>query len=425
MKQRILQASAQILTISGELQQSLEILSMQTEELVSKVLSDYSNNPFLDLNYEKIEKINRNTSDIDSDYEIENFTTNESLKEHLIKQIYIAFSGLDIEIALVITDYLDDNGYLTNSIELIAEMHQYNIEQAKNVLRKLKKLEPPGVYAVNLEECLLIQAIDQGISSPHLTTIIKNLALVAANKINELASICSCSTKKIAELITSIKKLNPKPGLLYNNTTTQFVVPEIIISKQDQQLLVLPNEDILKIVSLNNLYQDFKKHHTTSTAITEQKRAATVIVKAIEQRVSMAVKIMEYIAKEQYEFFFHDITYLKPLTLTQVADALSINESTVSRISSKYIEFNSQYYPIKFFFNTKVQSNLFENDYANKAIKQKIKELIKQENPEKPLSDDKIANILINQGIKIARRTVAKYRESLGMTTYNLRKIVL
>ena len=422
MKQRILQTPSQILTISGELQQSLEILSMQTEELINKVIADYSSNPFLDLNYEKIEKISNNAGDIAQ--ELENFIKQASLKEHLIKQIYIVFSGLEREIALVITDYLDNNGYLTTSIELVAEIHQYNINHVKAVLKILQKLEPTGVYATNLEECLLIQAIDKAIYSPQLTILINNLALVATNKIKELSDMCNCSAKEVVELIALIKTLNPKPGLLYNNHTTQYIVPEVIISKQNQQLMVLPNENIMKIISLSNLYQDLKKHHITSPALVEQKRAAVVIVKAIEQRVSMAVKIMEYITKEQYEFFFHGISYLKSLTLAKVADALNINESTVSRICSKYIEFNSKYYPIKFFFSARIQSNLFENDYANKAIKQKIKELIKQEDPVKPLSDDKITNILINQGIKIARRTVAKYRESLGIMAYNLRKFI-
>lgn len=419
MKQRLLQSTTQILTISGELKQSFEILSMQTEDLVNSIIANYSNNPFLDLNYEKIEALTKKSNNIHFDAEIEVLTYPESLKEHLIKQINITFSGLNQEIATAITDCLNENGYLLEDINWIANIHGYDPSRTYSILKELQKLEPTGVYAYSLQECLTLQCLEKGIYSKKMEILLNNLQLIASNKIKELSIICNCPISQVNQLITLVRGLNPKPGLLYNNNIEQFVIPEVYILRKNNKLVVIPNEHIKDLISLNDLYKGIR---SVSPALQEQKREAIVASKAIEQRVETAVKVVEFIAKNQYEFFLYGISYLKPMTLADVATALNINESTVSRISNKYIEFEGKYYPVKFFFNSCIGSNISENSYANKAIKQKIKELIQAETPDKPLSDDKITHILVNQGIQIARRTVAKYRESMGIAVYTLRR---
>ena len=422
MKQRLLQSTTQILTISGELKQSFEILTMQTEDLVNSIIANYSNNPFLNLNYEKIEALSKKSTDTYFDAEIEVLTHPESLKEHLIKQINITFSGLNQEIATAITDCLNENGYLVEDINWIANIHGYAQSQTHSILKALQKLEPTGVYAYSLQECLTLQCLEKGIYSKKMEILLNNLQLIASNKIKELSILCNCPTSQVNQLITLVRGLNPKPGLLYNNNIEQFVIPEVYIlrERENNKLVVIPNERIKDLISLNDLYKGIRG--VSSPALQEQKREAVVVIKAIEQRVETVVKIVEFIAKNQYEFFLYGISYLKPMTLADIAIALNINESTVSRISNKYIEFEGKYYPIKFFFNSCICSNISENSYANKAIKQKIKELIQAETPDKPLSDDKITHILVNQGIQIARRTVAKYRESMGIAVYTLRR---
>ncbi|CAG7590753.1 MAG: RNA polymerase factor sigma-54 [Candidatus Midichloria sp.] len=422
MKQRLLQSTTQILTISGELKQSFEILTMQTEDLVNSIIANYSNNPFLNLNYEKIEALSKKSTDTYFDAEIEVLTHPESLKEHLIKQINITFSGLNQEIATAITDCLNENGYLVEDINWIANIHGYAPSQTHSILKALQKLEPTGVYAYSLQECLTLQCLEKGIYSKKMEILLNNLQLIASNKIKELSILCNCPTSQVNQLITLVRGLNPKPGLLYNNNIEQFVIPEVYIlrERENNKLVVIPNERIKDLISLNDLYKGIRG--VSSPALQEQKREAVVVIKAIEQRVETVVKIVEFIAKNQYEFFLYGISYLKPMTLADIAIALNINESTVSRISNKYIEFEGKYYPIKFFFNSCICSNISENSYANKAIKQKIKELIQAETPDKPLSDDKITHILVNQGIQIARRTVAKYRESMGIAVYTLRR---
>jgi len=429
MKQNLSNNIRQSISISPALQQSLKILSLPTEELIDLIISESNNNPFLELDYNKLTALSlKNKNSIYNDnFEDTEFETPESLKEYLIKQIKFSIPSEDHKIAEIITDYVDENGYLSETLYIIGELHQIPIIELKRILKELHKLEPTGVYASSLEECLTLQAIERGIFSKEIELFLKNLSLFAANKIKELQSICKCNEKEIYEIIKEIKKLNPKPGLSYSSNNKHFSIPEAFILKIEnasQELLALSNQDFKNLIHFNDITNNLSpsKRNLVNDDLIKKKIDAVTLIKSISHRESITIKVTQYLADFQRDFFLYGIPYLKPLTMSNIAKAISCSESTISRISNKFIDFEGRYYQIKFFFSKAINSNICENIYANKVIMNKIKEIIALENQSKPLSDNQISKILASKGINIARRTVAKYRDEILIPSCTMRK---
>lgn len=451
MKQNQTQKITQKLVISQDMKQSLKILQMSTNELKQHIEEEKSKNPFLTLD-DEIESISTNaTQDKKSDlpnssinipnslsqnknsYQEEFLSKlipkNITLKEYLIEQIEITIHDAKEKfIALYLTDLLDDNGYLSEEKKTIAITLNCNIEKLESVLFKLYKLDPPGVYAENLADCLMIQLKERDLLDNNYKLILENLKLLALGDINKLKKLCNITEDKIKTIIKKIKSLEPKPGRLFSNDPVQLVIPEIIIEKSsDHNLEILLNGQALPTVIFN---KDYYNNVSKSNLINGekdfckiQKNKALLLMNSIAQRSKVLLKIVNKLLDYQYEFFMYGVNFLKPLTLSQVAKDLKIHESTISRAGNKYISTPYGTFELKFFFTSKISSSISENEYSSTAIKNKIKTLIDQEHRSSISSDQKISDILMQkEGIKISRRTVTKYREALKIPSSQMRK---
>ncbi len=429
------------LKMNHSVSQSLKALQLSSIALEEFIDNQVLENPFL-IKEIKSEYINYDTvgsSDYSGRYRSNNdmknfdFSNNlehvESLKQYLLRQIACRFTDVKQKlIAALITDYLNDDGYLTESLESIARNLNISVKLVEKITEALRDMEPVGIYASNLSECLTLQLKDKNIYDTALELILQNLELVAMGNIKALMKITSCSREKIVFYINQIKRLEPKPGRNFISEKACVKVPDAYITINDcGQIVVTSNNTHIPEIKVDtNLYQQSKSQITNNSDkeyVHQMFHSALGFLRSLEMRGKTIALVASAIAKEQEEFFRRGVMYLKPLTLSQIASITGYNESTISRATTdKYLSTSYGVLEMKYFFSSGVKSRYSKEEVSSHKVKEIIKSIISQESKDHPLSDEAITISLKQFNIMIARRTVAKYRESIGILGRSDRK---
>ncbi|MFC7049236.1 RNA polymerase factor sigma-54 [Emcibacter nanhaiensis] len=345
-----------------------------------------------------------------------------TLRDHLEDQLnMIVLPTNDKLILQYLIGSLDESGYLTEDIDLIAERFGCSTDEIERVLAIAQTFDPIGVFARNLSECLKIQQRELDRLDPAMEALLDNLELLAKRDFNALKRLCRVDTEDLRDMIGEIQSLNPRPGSLFGGEVVQTVVPDVFIRKSPKgEWFVELNSETLPRVLLNNRYHTVVKEQARNKEekeyLAECMASANWLVKALDQRARTILKVSSELVRQQSEFFEKGIKFLRPLNLKTIAEAIDMHESTVSRVTAnKYIATNRGIFEMKYFFTTAISSMAEGDVHSAEAVKHSIKSLIDEENPKKILSDDKLVELLKAEGIDIARRTVAKYREALNI----------
>ncbi len=357
----------------------------------------------------------------DSEIGLEQTLSRElSLREHLLSQLNVdVVDPVDRIIATHLIDLLDDAGYLTGDIEQVAEILKCDIARVQATLENLQRLDPPGVFARSLKECLALQLRDRNRLDPAMAALLEHLDLLVRRDISALTRICGVGAEDIAEMVAEIKALNPKPGLAFDATVAQPVVPDVIMRPaSDGEWIVELNQDTLPRVLINTRYyarvSKEARNKNEKEFIVERFNAANWLVKSLHQRAQTILKVATEIVRQQDAFFRHGVQHLRPLVLRDIATAISMHESTVSRVTTnKYLAAPHGIYELKYFFTSAIANVEGGEAHSAEAVRARIKTLIDSEMADDVLSDDKLVDMLRRDGVDIARRTVAKYREAL------------
>jgi RNA polymerase sigma-54 factor len=353
----------------------------------------------------------------------------ESLNDHLIWQLAMSFPAeYEQELGSLIIGNLNKDGYLDVPLEDLVAVSGASPEQVQDALELVQSFDPVGVAARNLGECLLIQASHLGIDTPLITAIIKNHMNHLENKnYKAISRALKVKFDEVVDAVNVIRGLEPRPGRAYSDETPQYIVPDIYVYKVDDEFVIMLNDDGMPKLRVNSLYkkslrQKEKLPGEAENYIQDKMRSAAWLIKSIHQRQKTIYKVMDSILRYQREFFEKGIAYLKPMVLRDVAQDIEMHESTISRVTTNKYAYTPQgIFELKYFFNSSIRRS-HGGEIASASVQQKIKDIIANENPRKPYSDDKIAKLLKEDNIKIARRTVAKYREILGVLPSNKRK---
>lgn len=367
----------------------------------------------------------------DNNYNYENFTTStETLKDHLMAQLQL--SRLDDEergIAEYIIESIDDNGYLYIPIEEIATIFVITSNKAEEILEVVQGFEPVGVGARNLQECLKIQLEARGAYSEELEILINNhMEDLAENKMALVAKEMGLSVKDIQTMADTIKQLEPKPGRQYaGRDATRYIIPDLSLEKIGDSYSVSLNNSSIPQLKISKYYEDLLKQSKNDKELNlylkDKVNGAMWLMKCIEQRNSTIMSVANAIVNHQKEFFDFGEDHLKPLTLKQIAEEVGVHESTVSRaVNGKYLQAGSGAYELKFFFKNSLPASGGAEAVATLQVKKKIKDMIAKEDTKSPLSDQAIADAFSKEGIDISRRTVAKYRDELGIPSSSKRR---
>ncbi len=345
----------------------------------------------------------------------------ENLHDFLTRQMAVLLNEpKDRLIATHLIDLVDEAGYIpAPGLPDIAERLGAELDDVERVLSELQGLEPSGVFARNLSECIAIQLRELDRYDPAMQALVENLDLLARRDIAALKRICQVDQEDLTDMIKEIRALNPKPGLAFGSEDVQPVVPDIFVQKNRAGIWVVElNSDTLPKVLVNSQYltrlTEVSKEKEAKAFISECTSNANWLVKALDQRARTILKVATAIVKTQNQFFEHGVRFLKPLTLKDIADDIDMHESTVSRVTNnKFMSCPRGMFELKYFFNSAISSADGGDAHSAESVKYRLKELIDAEDPKKILSDDKLVVLMKAEGIDIARRTVAKYREAL------------
>lgn len=355
-------------------------------------------------------------------------TRSTDLTEHLMWQLQMShMDDRERMIGGLIIGNLDENGYLKTSLQELADEIGCAVQDIETVLKKIQMFDPVGVAARSLEECLLIQIEYLGISDQLVTDLVtKYFNDVKRYNYQAIAKATGKSTDAILEAINVIRNLDPYPGKYYNTEETHYIVPDIYVYKVGDEYVISLNEEDIPRLKVNSFYREaLTKNIVSDTAkdfINDKLKSAIWLMRSIQQRQKTILKVTTSIVKFQKEFLDKGIDYFKPLILRDIAEDVQMHESTISRVTAnKYVQTPQGLFELKFFFSGAIHRDNGE-DIATHSIKQKIKQIVQSENPLRPYSDQKIVELLEKDNIRIARRTVAKYREMLGILPSSHRK---
>lgn len=393
----------------------LNIISIPAIELKEKIEKAIEENPFLEYDI----KSNHNNLDINSIIENTASNSKESLFEHLKSQISIVFNNKkDIELAELTSTFINENGYLTISSEEIADILNISVKKANEIIKILKTLEPIGIAAKNISECLSTQLKNK----ENIDKNIKNIAInIVENYLNELSkkdykyisSKMNISEKNILEALKLIQTLEPYPAREFDTTTIKYIVPELFIFKENDKWQVKTNETFILPLKINKKYSKIlKENNFNNDILKEKKLEAQNLISTVNERKKSLKRVGEGLLKLQIDFFENGKEFMKPLRLKDLALETNLSESTISRISNgKYLNTVWGTFSIKYFFSKNIKA--INGELGSRAVKEIIKRII--ENSNAKLSDEKIRLILKSEGIEIARRTIAKYRQSMNI----------
>lgn len=346
-----------------------------------------------------------------------------SLSEYLTEQLNLTFSdGADLIIGQHLIGMINEAGYLSGDpLSLVTTLGTTEAHVTR-VLEELRKFEPVGVFARDLRECLALQLAERNRLDPAMAALIDNLPLVAKRDFQRLRSLCGVSLEDLNDMLSELRSLNPKPGLAFGSEPLMPVVPDVFVRPSpDGAWIVELNSETLPRVLVNNQYLAKVAKGTTreddKTFLAGCHAQATWLVKSLDQRAKTVLKVAREIVRQQDGFLIHGIQHLRPITLKMVADAIEMHESTVSRVTSnKYMATPRGTYELKYFFTNAIASADEGGDaHSSESVRHRIREMIARETGDAILSDDDIVAALKGEGIDLARRTVAKYRESMGI----------
>jgi RNA polymerase sigma-54 factor len=357
----------------------------------------------------------------DGEYNLEAFVSAErTLADHLAEQLVLAV--VDPARRLIgqyLIDLVDEAGYLTGDIAHVTDKLGAQGSEVEAMLAILQNFDPPGVCARNLTECLSIQLRERNRFDPAMQALVAHLDLVAKRDIPGLKKACGVSEEDLIDMIGEIRHLNPKPGLAFGTTLVQPIVPDVFVRPSpDGGFVVELNSETLPRVLVNQTYYTRVAKNARSdkekTYLADCLQTATWLIRALDQRARTILKVSSEIVRQQDGFFAHGVQHLRPLNLKTVADAISMHESTVSRVTAnKYMATSRGVFELKYFFTSAIAAADGSEAHSAEAVRHRIKQLIDAESPREVLSDDTIVERLRTAGIEIARRTVAKYREAM------------
>jgi RNA polymerase sigma-54 factor len=355
-----------------------------------------------------------------------------SLRDHLNFQVCLSqLSEREKIIMGALIDSLDDDGYLLQDLNelmtLLPPELDISFDEVQSALQHLQHLDPAGVGARNLQECLVLQLRAMPGNVDHREQAIKvvqeYLEILAAHDFNQIKKLLACDDDTLRAINKLITGLNPKPGTQFDSHSERYIVPDIIVTKKDGVWGANLNSHAIPRLNINRLYANIlKQEHRSAHQLIGQLNEAKWLIKNIEQRSNTILKVASAIVERQQQFFEHGEVAMRPLVLREIAETLDLHESTVSRVTTQKFMYTPRgIFELKYFFGSHVATDTGGACSAT-AIRALIKQLVQEENPRKPLSDNKISSILEQQGIVVARRTIAKYRESLQIPAANLRK---
>jgi RNA polymerase sigma-54 factor len=355
------------------------------------------------------------------EYNLEAFVSAETtLADHLAEQLALAITDPSRRmIGQYLIDMVDEAGYLTGDLTSVAEKLGAPLAEIEAVLAIVQGFDPAGVCARNLTECIAIQLKERDRFDPAMQALVGRLDLLAKRDLAALRRICGVGDEDLTEMIAEIRALNPKPGLAFGSIAVQPIVPDVYVRPgPDGGFVIELNSDTLPKVLVNQRYHaELSRNATTDSAKTylaDNLQSATWLMRALDQRAKTILKVATEIVKQQDGFFARGVQYLRPLNLKTVADAISMHESTVSRVTAnKYVATNRGIFELKYFFTSAIAAAGGGDAHSAEAVRHRIKLLIDAEHANDVLSDDTIVERLREAGIDIARRTVAKYREAM------------
>ncbi len=359
----------------------------------------------------------------------DSLTAETSLAQHLVDQL--RETDLDEKeqaVAELIIGNIDDYGYLNATIEEIVAQTGLSLEEVTDVLDVVQGFEPVGVGARDLRECLMLQLERARLDRSLEFQIIRDhMDALGKRRIPELARGTGRSLDDVQEALARIARLEPRPGRAFLPTNEQYVSPEVFVQKNGDDYTVTTNDEQIPHLRISNVYKDLMagggNDAEVKNYIREKIRAGKFLIKSLHQRQTTIANIGREIVKRQRDFMDKGVAHLKPMTMAQVAEVVGVHETTVSRaVSGKYIETPQGVFEMKFFFTAGLQTSS-GSDVSNTSVKDMIAEIFKSENTSRPLSDQEVVKMLTDKGISIARRTVAKYRDELGILPSNLRKV--
>jgi RNA polymerase sigma-54 factor len=373
------------------------------------------------------------------------------LSDHLMDQIVLLdLSPREAVLAEEFVGNVNDEGYLVCSVDEIVSginaevtkladvpgphddtpMPLYTQDEAERMLARIQDLEPPGVGARDLRECLLLQLRQAGLEQSVPFRLVRDCFDELINhRWSEISKRFGISQNDVQQAADEIAKLDPKPGLIYSNAGDNYITPDLVVDKIDGQYHVFLNDANLPRLKLSRAYQEIARDKKkfdgeNKEFISNKLNSAHWMIQAIEQRRQTMLKVMNYIVDRQRDYFEKGVQYLKPLTLREVAEVINMHESTVSRVTNeKFVQTPRGVLPLKFFFSSGLSTTGGE-DVSARGIKAQIEKFVQEEDPKHPLTDQAIVNILKDSGVQIARRTVAKYRDQLGVLSARMRKRV-
>ena len=442
----------QKLSMTPELIQAIQILQYNNQELNEYIDKEILENPILESEYHK-----ESDTDIDIDslrdqliqadenveaykqweshstsdeYSYENFVAfNYTLTEFLIEQLHFSsLKGQDAEIGRYIIENIDDNGYLSMSLEEICSVLDVDLDSCERVLDLIHTFEPSGVGARDLNECLIIQLASLGELTDEIEFIISNrLKDLADNKYALISKEVGISLTEVQEIADLIKTLEPKPGRGFDSDNSiKYIIPDIYVEETNGEYVVSANDGSTPSLHIssyyNSLTEEAKSDKELSNYLNNRFNSAMWLMKSIEQRKKTIYNVASAIVQFQNDFFAKGERFLKPLTLKQIAETVGVHESTVSRaINGKYMQCPRGVFELKYFFTGGIL-NEDGSGVSSNSIKSMIKEFVDAEDDKKPLSDSKISEMLHEKGIDISRRTVAKYRDDIGILPSSKRR---
>jgi RNA polymerase sigma-54 factor len=415
-------------------------VSTSTQEEVTAASDDFNTPDYDDdgaeygstSNWDEGSKQN-NSDDDDGDYSRQEVVT-EDLRSHLLNQLkLLPLSDRDQKLILLLIDSINEDGYLEESLEDIVESLPLELEvdllELQTALKHIQNLDPPGIGATNLQECIMLQLNVLPNNMPDLEiakSIIKEHLAVLANKdFAKLRKLLNCSEESLKSAQALIKLQNPRPGASFAQfSSDHFIQHEVIVKKVKGIWIATLNDGVMPKLRINQMYADILKRNRENSGqyLQSQMQEARWMIKNIQQRFSTILRVSQAIVDRQRNFFEHGEIAMRPLVLREIADELELHESTISRVTThKYMLTPRGVFELKYFFGSHVATDAGGACSAT-AIRALIKQLVAEENIKKPLSDNHISDLLAKQGIVVARRTIAKYRESLNIPPANLRK---
>ncbi|MFV0517630.1 MAG: RNA polymerase factor sigma-54 [Aminipila sp.] len=410
----------------GETTKELRSNELGGNELTSKEWAEHiKEREYDDISYRQGEYNKDNP-----EYSYEQFVTSDvTLVEHLLFQLqFVPMKKSCRDIGKYIIESLDDNGYMTLTIEEIARVLNVSEEKINYALDIIHNFEPAGVAAADLKECLLIQLENLGELDEIVERVIKDyLEDIAANRLSAIAKGLGITVQEVQQISDLIRSCEPKPGRQFaSQSTTRYIVPDIIVEKVNDEYVVTINESSAPRLMVSSYYEKVLQESQNDPSLTKflsgRLNSAIWLIKSIEQRKQTIYNVVNAVVKYQKEFFDNGPKYLKTLTLKQIAEEVGIHESTVSRsINGKYMQSPRGVFEIKYFFTSGVSSNQGEG-ISSQSIKTFIKEIVAGEDPKSPYSDQDMVKLLSDRGIDISRRTVAKYRDELNILSSSKRK---